>query len=83
MKSFFALAIGYMMTAGDGSSIANDQTGSKLQPMRFDWYTNGPAEQCSPNCHKWGLGQAIRLPATGKSTLIVSLTRSLQVSAWD
>src|SRR5436853_4507639 len=49
----FVLAIGYIMTAGDGSSIADDQTGTKLRSMRFDWYTNGPAEQCSPNCHKW------------------------------
>jgi len=40
-----------MIALATESSVAKDET--KSQPMRFEWRTEGPAEQCGERCRTW------------------------------
>lgn len=45
------LAVACVMAFANEASVAKDET--KSAPMRFEWRTEGPAEQCGRHCRTW------------------------------
>lgn len=55
MKRYLAaagvLAVACLMAFANDRSVAKDE--AKSTPMRFEWRTEGPAEQCGRHCRTW------------------------------
>lgn len=45
------LAVACLLALAHQSSVAKDR--AKPQTMRFEWHTEGPAEQCRQHCRTW------------------------------